>query len=172
MNSAVAETITGVPTRYTSTTVGAADFYGGNFMFPETTTVLAATAHTWSANYTAATAGQVIPTIAGNASNSVGRLDLPINRWFFPLNGESGVRSVQSVTLNVAVATGASNIVIGHPIIFLPSVLANVVSSFDHLNTAFNLARVFPGACLSMLDVQKNATTAPTVNGSLLFVAG
>ena len=58
MNSTATEAVTGVPTRYQSTTVGAEDHAGGNFVFVEVSSSLPATAHTWATSqYTSQSGG-------------------------------------------------------------------------------------------------------------------
>jgi len=70
MNSTGTEAVTGVPTRYQSTTPGAEDYAGGNFLFVEIGgTALAATAHNWTAClYTDqdGNTGAALPSLTGH----------------------------------------------------------------------------------------------------------
>lgn len=176
MNSAAAEAVTGVPTRYQSTTGTNDDYIGGNFGFVEVGgTALAATAHNWaSCTYKdQADAASTLPSLTGNASAIVDRLDHPTNQWFAPLEaGDVGIKAWTNIQCSAAVATGAINFVIGHPIAWMPCPLANIVCGADGINTAFNLARIFDDAALAFLEVIKPSATATTYTGSFTGVAG
>lgn len=174
MNSAVLESVTGVPTRYQSNVSGDPDSAEGNFLFAECGTALAATAHTWTIGYRnqAGTAGRSTTNV-GNASNIINRLDQPVGQWFIPLQaGDTGIDEIDDLTLNAAVATGACDAVIGHPIAILPAPLANLACVTDGINTAFNLERIFDDACLAFLEILKSATGATTYAGMFRTVAG
>lgn len=176
VNSSVAESVTGVPTRYQSSTASAADYAGGNFLFPEVGgTALAATAHNHDAiiyRNQAGTDTQTAPSATGVASAIVDRLDITTG-WFIPLlAGDSGAMDLNSMKLSSAVATGVLNWVIGHPIAWMPCPIANVVCVVDGINTAFNLTRIFDDACLALLEVNKPATTATTYHGSFTAIYG
>lgn len=172
MSSATAENVTGTPTRYQATT-NTPDSADGNFLFFEGQAALGATAHTWSASYldhdgNAAT----IPTLTGNASNIINRLDHPIGQWFAPLaSGDVGIKALTQVTCS-AVVTGTLAVVIGHPIAFLPIPITNLVTVLDGINTAFNLARIFDNAALGFLEVTRASAAAATYTGSVSTVAG
>lgn len=176
MNSTATQAVTGVPTRYQSTTPGNADYAGGNFLFFECGTALAATAHNWTVcQYTdqGGTTGVNLPSLTGNASNVINRLDHPVGQWFAPLAaGDDGILALTQVQLSAAVATGACDAVIGHPIAFLPMPIANLGSVIDGINSAFNLVRIFDSACLALLEVVKPTTTATTYTGTFRTVAG
>lgn len=174
MSSTTTETVTGTPTRYQATT-NTPDAADGNFLFFETQTALGATAHTWSATYTDhdGNTGVALPSLAGNASNIINRLDHPNNgQWFAALaTGDVGIIKLESVTCSASV-TGAIAVVIGHPIAFLPTPIANVFTIIDGINSAFDLTRIFDNAALGFLEVAKSATTATTYNGNIATVAG
>jgi hypothetical protein len=183
MNSAANEAVTGVPTRYQSTTTTAPDYAGGNFLFVEVGgTALAATAHNWGVagganeclyRNQAGTDNTVLPVLAGNASAIVRRLDHPVQQWFAPLaNGDTGIMDLAQMRCSAAVATGVVNFVIGHPICWIPVPIINLVCQADYINTAFNLARIFDGAALAFLEVMKPATNATTYNIGLTAVHG
>jgi hypothetical protein len=176
MNSSATESVTGVPTRYQGS-VGAVDSPEGNFLFVEVGgTALAATAHNWTTCLYRDEAGndnQTLPSLVGNASAIVRRLDHPVGQWFAPLaNGDSGIKDLAQLQCSAAVATGEINFVIGHPIAWMPLPIANMVCIADGINTAFNLIRIFDDACLSFLEVLKPATGATTYTGSFTTVAG
>lgn len=176
MNSTATEAVTGVPTRYQSNTAGNADYAGGNFLIIECRTVLPATAHNWTVcTYVDqdGNTGATLPTVTGNSANIVNRLDQPAGTWFCPLaSGDSGIDSLTQMQCSAAVATGAIDFTIGHPIAMLPCPVANMVCVTDGINTAFNLTRVFDDACLAFLEVTKPATAATTYVGSVKTVYG
>jgi hypothetical protein len=178
MNSTATEAVSGVPTRYQNSAGGAAaaDYPGGNFCFPSIpTTVLAATGHTWTVcQYTdqdGNTANSFAAT-SGIASCAVHYMDLGTNSWFFTLAaGDTGVKALTQMQCNALVATGTVDFVIGHPIAFLPCLIANLICVADGINTAFNLTTVFDNACLSLLEMPKPATTSTTYTGQITTVS-
>lgn len=176
MNSNTTESVTGVPGRYQSTTQGAADYAGGNFVFPECGSALPATAHNWTVcQYTDqdGNTAQSIPSVAGNSSNIVNRLDLPAGYWFMPLvAGDSGIKALSQMQCSAAVASGTIDFVIGHPIAWMPCPIANLVCVADGVNSAFSLTRIFDDAALAFLEVNKPATAATTYTGSFLAAYG
>jgi hypothetical protein len=175
MSSTANETVSGEPTRYQSTTPGAADFAGNNFLFFECQAALSNTAHNWTAQYTSqnGTTAKEIQTLTGNASNIITRLDHPIaSSWFAPLAaGDTGIRALTRMTCSASV-TGTIAAVIGRPLVFIPMPVANYMTVLDGINTAFNLERVFDNACLALLEVNKPATGATNYSGMITLVSG
>ena len=177
MASTATESVTGVPTRYQSTTGGAADSAEGNFLFVEVGgTALAATAHNWTVCLYTDQSGNgsaTLPSLTGNSGAIVRRLDHPVGQWFAPLaTGDTGIQQLDQMQCSASVATGVINFVIGHPIAWMPCPIANLVCVADGINSAFNLARIFDDAALAFLEVCKPATTATTYNGSWTTVSG
>lgn len=177
MNSSATESVTGVPTRYQSSTVTDPDYAGGNFIFVEVGgTALAATGHNWTVcryRNQAGTDTQTMPSLTGNSGAIVDRLDHPVGQWFAPLaSGDTGAMDLDQMQCSAAVATGAVNFVIGHPIAMLPCPVANLICQMDGIGSAFNLVRIFDDACLAFLEVCKPATTATNYAGILSTVAG
>ena len=176
MNSTATEAVTGVPTRYQSTTQGADDSAEGNFLFIECRTVLPATAHNWTTclyEDQSGNTGATLPSVTGNSSNIVNRLDQPAGSWFCPLaSGDTGIQDLEQMQCSAAVATGAIDFTIGHPIAFMPCGIANFVCEKDGLTTSFNLARIFDDACLAFLEICKPATTATTYTGTFVTLRG
>lgn len=176
INSTTAEAVTGVPTRYQSTTTTAQDYIGGNFLFVEVGgTALAATAHNWTTcTYTnQANTGATLPSLTGNSGAIVDRLDHPTNQWFAPLaTGDTGVKALTQMQCSALVATGAVNFVIGHPIAWFPCPIANLACTIDGITTAFSLTRIFDNAALSFLEVNKPSTTATSYTGQFTTVSG
>lgn len=173
-SSSATEAVTGVPTRYQSTTQGAADYIGGNFLFVEQFSALAATAHNWTAClYTddAGNASQTLPSLASPGTALINRLDHA--GWFAPLAvGDTGIKELDQMQCSAGTITGNANFVIGHPIAWMPCPIANVVCIMDGINTAFNLARIFDDACLAFLEVYKPTTTATQYTGTFTTVSG
>lgn len=176
MNSSTTEAVTGVPTRYQSTTAGAADSAENNFLMIECRTALAATAHNWTVcTYVdqSGNTGATLPSVTGNSSNIVNRLDQPASTWFCPLaSGDTGIKSLTQMQCSAAVATGAIDFTIGHPIAFMPCGIANFVCEKDGLTTSISLERIFDDACLAFLEICKSATTATTYNGTFTTLRG
>lgn len=177
MNSAATESVTGVPTRYQSSTATADNYAGGNFCFVEVGgTALAATAHNWTVcqyRNQAGTDSQSFPSMTGVSSAIVDRLDHPTSSWFMPLaSGDTGVMDLAQMQCSATVATGAINFVIGHPLAWMPCPIANMACAVDGIATAFNLVRIFDGAALAFLEISKPTTTATTYNGTATFVHG
>lgn len=175
--------VTGVPTRYQSTTSTALDYIGGNFCFPSNpTTVLAATAHNWAVGggagvgmtYTnQANSAANLPVATGVSACVVGGIDLAAGAgsWFAPLaSNDVGIKELTNMLSSAAVATGTINWVIGHPIAMLPCPIALLGCIVDGVNTAFNLTNVMDSACLGFLELAKPATTATTYSGNLQLV--
>lgn len=176
MNSTATQSVTGVPTRYQSITATDDNYAGGNFLFIETGTVLANTAHNWTVcryRNQADTDTITLPTITGTAANPANRLDMPINTWFCPLaTGDTGVKDLDQMQCSGTVATGTINFVIGHPLAWMPCPIANMACIVDGLATSFNLVRVFDDAAIAWLEVCKPSVTATTYTGTATFVHG
>lgn len=177
MNSNAAEAVTGVPTRYQSTTPGDPDYSGGNFMFPEVgATLLPATVHNHDIilyRNQAGTDNTAAPSTAGVSAMNARGVDLPVNTWFMPLAaGDTGVADLASIKLDVLVATGVINWVIGHPIAIFSCPITGRLQELDGIMTAFNLTRIFDDAALALMILNQVATTATTVNLQFETVAG
>jgi hypothetical protein len=176
MNSTATEAVTGVPTRYQSTTATAADYIGGNFGFVEVGgTALASTAHNWTVcTYTdQANAASTLPSLTGNSGAIVRRLDHPVQQWFAPLEtGDVGIKAWTQMQCSAAVATGVINFVIGHPIAWMPIPIVNLMCLQDYVRVTFAMERIFDDAALAFLEVMKPATTATTYNGTFQAVHG
>lgn len=180
------ESVTGVPTRYQSSTTTNDDYAGGNFLFMEVgATAYANTAHNWGVaggsneclyRNQAGTDNSIMPVLAGNpggVATIADRLDMPNGTWFAPLaTGDTGIMDLAQMRCSASVATGALNFVIGHTIAWMPSGIIGVASIVDGINTAFNLARIFDDACLAMLEISRAATTAAVYSGQIETVAG
>lgn len=170
MNSTATESVTGVPTRYQSSTSTNADYAGGNFLAIQTgLTALAATAHNWTTCLYRDEAGndaQTLPSVTGNSSNIVHRLDQPVNTWFCPLaSGDVGIMDLHQMQCSAAVATGTVEFFIGHPIGIMSFPIINSLLPYDWLTNREQAPRIFDDAALALLELPKPATTATTYNG-------
>lgn len=176
MNSTATEAVTGTQSRYASTTGGAADSAEGNFLIIECRTALPATAHNWTVcQYTdqGGTTGVSLPSVTGNSSNIINRLDQPTGRWFCPLaSGDTGIRYLTQMQCSAAVATGAIDFTIGHPLAFMPMPVANLFTPWDGVNSMMNMVRVMDDCCFALLELIKPATTATTYSGMMTMCAG
>jgi hypothetical protein len=174
MSSTATQAVTGTPTRYQNTADGQPDSCDGNFLMVEVQGTLGNTAHSWTVcTYTDQNGNaSTLPSLTGNTSTVINRLDHPLHQWFAPLAvGDNGIRRLTQMQCSASV-TGTVAFVIGHPIAFLPCVVANMMTIVDGINTAFNLTRIFDDACLAFLDVNSPSTTGATFNGMFATASG
>jgi len=171
-NSTAAQAVTGVPTRYQSTTATAEDYIGDNFGFVQVGTVaLPATAHNWTVctYLDQANAASTLPSLTGNASAITHRFDHPVQQWFAPLeSGDSGMKAWTQIQCSALVATGDIKFMIGHPLGFMSFPVINSVLPFDWLTNRDQAPRVFANACLAFLEPLKPATTTTTYTGRIV----
>lgn len=159
------------PTRYQTAALAP-----GNFISGEITTVLSATAHNLTITYVddAGNTAEAAAAYAAPASAVAGRSPTVAGQWFVPLNtGDTGARYLtivaQSTTASV---TGTTSWWIAHPIAMMPFPVANVPFVLDGINSAFNLQRIYDGACLFFYTPM--VATAATINysGIIQVVSG
>ncbi len=169
MNSTATEAVTGDPTRYQSTTATDADYIGDHFGFVEIGgTALAATAHNWTTCLydDQGNASSTLPSLTGNSAGIVDRLDHPTQQWFAPLaSGDVGIRAWTQMQCSAAVATGAINFVVGHPLGFMSFPVINSILPFDWLTKRDQAPRIFDDACIAFLEPLKPATGTCTYTG-------
>lgn len=170
MNVATSQTLVGTPTlRYANGE--------GVRAYMVVTATTGATAHNLSASYTdqSGNAGNTLPvtvsctasaitphiTHSGTAANNYGP--------FLPLaNGDTGIRSVQSVQLSAASGAGTAALVLAKPLLTIPLTQASVASERDFLNQIPSLPEIKDGACLVWLYFAGAATAANTnIYGSI-----
>ena len=163
MNIATAQALSGTPAlRYAN---GA-----GCRPYLVSTVASGSTAHNIAISYTnqAAVAGRVPPVVvAGTASNTARHIchtGLAANNYgpWMPLaGGDTGVQSVQSITLSAASLAGTAALVIarpiGHPI---PLTTVGVLAEREFFTQAPSLPRIVDGACLVPLIFAGNNTGA------------
>ena len=171
MASVATEAVTGVPTRYQSTTPANPDYIGGNFGFVEVgLTALAATAHNWTVctYLDQANAASTLPSLTGNSGAIIHRLDHPVQQWFAPLQtGDVGMKAWTQMQCSASVATGLINFVIGHPLGFMSFPVINSVLPFDWLTNRDQAPRIFDDAYLAFLEINKPATGTTTYTGQI-----
>jgi hypothetical protein len=164
LNSATAQTLLGTPTlRYAD---GA-----GCKLFGVITTAAGATAHNISLSYTnqAGVAGKALPvTVSATASAIAGHIThsgTAANNYapFLPLaGGDSGVRSVQTVTISAASGAGVMALCLARPLLTIPITTLGVAAERDLVNQLPSMPRVYDGACLQWLYFAGAATAAAT----------
>jgi hypothetical protein len=164
MNTGTAQTFTGTPTLRYSNGVGVRAAL-------VIVTSSGATAHNVAISYTdqdgntgntlpvtvACTASAITPHIthSGIAANNYGP--------FLPLaSGDTGIRSVQTLTLSAASLAGTAALVLYKPILTIPLTTASVASERDFLNQIPSLPQVPDDACLTWLYFAGNVTGAST----------
>ncbi len=162
MNSAVAQNLTGTPTlRYTNGV--------GVRAAMVITTASGATAHNIAMSYTnqSATAGRTLPvTVSCTASAIAGHIThagTAANNYgpFLPMaSGDTGIQSVQSVTMSAASGAGVGALCLYRPIFSIPLVAASITTERDLLNQIPSLPRIYDGACLVWLYFAGAATAA------------
>jgi hypothetical protein len=181
MASTATEAVTGVPTRYQSTTSTDEDYAGGNFLMIECRTVLPATAHNWTVClYTDqdGNAGVTLPSVTGLSSCPASTLDQPNYVFSCPLAaGDTGIRNLTQMQCSASVATGAIDFTIGHPIAWMPMENMSInaggrVHNFDFILSSFNLTRIFDGACLALLDAVKQGSGTNSCYMSATVISG
>jgi hypothetical protein len=140
--------------------------------FLVTTTASGIGATTLQMSYTnqAGTAGKILPsTVSLTASSIVGHIThsgVAANQHgpFLPLaSGDSGIRSVESVTLTTPSASGAAALCLCKVIANIPIVAASVQSERDLINQFPSLPQIDDGACLTWLYFAGAATAASTI---------
>ena len=164
LNSATAQTLVGTPTlRYAN---GA-----GVRAFLAITTAAGATAHNVNISYTnqAGTAGKVLPVTVGCTASAIQshitHSGTAANNYgpFLPMaSGDSGIQSVQSVTVSAASGAGVAALCLARPLMTLPLPAASVAVERDLVNQLPSLPRVMDGACLVWLYYAGAATAAST----------
>ncbi len=155
MSSTTTENVTGVPTRYQSTTASDPDYIGGNFLFLSNSATMGSTARTWSYNYTNhANAAQSSSASASATAFATCNME-PLTtdgRWFYPLAaGDVGIKNLTQMTCSASV-TGTLDFAIGHPIAWMPNLTMGTLQDVGGITSAFNMVRIFDNACLSLID--------------------
>lgn len=165
-NTTSAQSITGTPTRYATTTSP------GVFAFLEVTTALGATAQNLTMTYTdqdgnAAEAAAALAMVTSAVSTRI-----PHTPYFIPYNpGDTGIRTITNLAFSVANTAGVSNIVMGRRYCLIPQSVANSMVVMDGINSAFNFKQVLSGACVAFLEI-KGVSSATQYTGTIDMCAG
>ena len=165
MNLNTAQTLTGTPTlRYTNGV--------GCRLFLAARATTGATAHNISISYTnqAGTAGRGMPvTVAATASAIVPHIvhsGTAANNYgpFLPMaSGDTGIQSVQSVTLSAASGTASTAVlVLARPLATIPLSIASLMTEKDFWNQLPSAPQIRDGACLGFLLGAGAAVAATT----------
>jgi len=175
MNTTAVQNLSGTPTLRAPNGLGVR-------MFLVITATAGSTAHNLSYSYTNqnGVSGRTNPvTVACTASAIVGHIThsgTASNNYgpFLPLaNGDTGIRSVQSVQLSAASGGGTAALVLCVPIAKITLSVQSLMTEKDLLNQIPSLPRVRDGACLGFLYGSGAATAASsTFAGTLQFVWG
>lgn len=148
----------------------------GNVIVPEIRTVLPATAHNNTVQYTdqGSNTAQSTGAVAGISSGAASRLDFNVaGTWCMPLaSGDYGVKDVTQYTCSAAVASGQIDLVLGHPLAFIPCPLAGLPGYVDGINSAFSLVEVKTDACLGLWNIKGAATASAIYSGQITLVSG
>lgn len=163
--------VTGVPTRYQTATTAPGNFQGTNV-----TTALGATASNVTLTYVddAGNAAEAGSAQAVRVSSAVDTSPTTAPNWFYTLNaGDRGLRNITNFDLSAAMGAGNADRGIFHPIAIIPGInAANQPNFMDGINSAFNLERIYDGACLMFWEWFKSATAANTYSGQVTVVSG
>lgn len=119
------------------------------------------------------TAGQTGTLVAVAGSHIPATAVVGTIVWFSLAAGDTGVRSVQSITLGTSLVTGAISLIAARWLTMPPTAAANTAGA-EMLSNA-TLPAADPGICVWQDPAifhcyQATATTASTVAGSLVFV--
>lgn len=88
--------------------------------------------------------------------------------WFSLQAGDTGVQSIQSLTLGTSLVTGSVSLIIARPIATASVTLANAGSTIAALPVATTPGiRIFDNTC-AFIGYQSSATTATTISGSIV----
>lgn len=90
---------------------------------------------------------------------------------FMPLaNGDSGIRSVQSINFSATMTSGVQNLILVKPLLTLPITTIGVASERDLVNQLPSMPKVYDGACLAWMMYAGAATpTNSAIYGHLDF---
>jgi hypothetical protein len=77
-------------------------------------------------------------------------------------NGDTGVQSVQTVTISAASGAGVAALVLARPILSIPITTAGIMAERDLVTQLPSLPRIVDGACLTWLYFAGAATAAST----------
>lgn len=135
----------------------------------EVQTALSAASNTWTFGYTnqAGTSSRTTGSIVTVASAIVNRS--PTAALWQPLQaGDTGIRTLDSITLVSGTATGQICAALVRPLATIPLPTLGLSTARDHVMELPQLERVRDNSCIQLIYVP-NTTTALTVAGELLI---
>lgn len=174
VSSTATEAVTGTPNRYQSTNESDWDWAGGNFACPITNSNATNTAHNWTVcTYTDQSGNaSTFPSCTGYGTSRAWVSDaIPgaISNWFVPLeSGDKGVKAITQMQMDASSAQ-ARHWMMGHPIGWVSSPIANRVMRAERLTTAIGLVRVHYYACLQLFCTSP-AGASTTIQGRMNLV--
>jgi hypothetical protein len=132
----------------------------------EVTTAFSAATNTLNFGYTnqAGTSGQTTPNFTTVASSIVGRNPVANTLWLPLATGDTGVRSLDSITLVSGTATGNMNVVLARPLVYVPIITAAEMVARDTVTEMYQMPNMYNSTCLSFIFVP-NAAGTPTFFG-------
>lgn len=111
-------------------------------------------------------------TAGRTATNTISTVATSAARTFYPIGlqaGDTGVRSVQSLTLSATWTSGTMNLVAYRPIASLELTGANTPNAIDAVTGGF--PRIMDDSCLFFLFFPSTTTTS-NITGSLVWTQG
>ncbi len=161
-----AQSVTGVPTRYATTTSP------GVFAFLEVTLALGATGQNVTMTYTDQSGNSAEAAAALTVIVSSAITQIPHAQWFIPLNAaDTGLRTITNLTFSVANTQGTSNIVMGRAYCICPCPIAQSMVVLDMINSAFSMPSVLVDACIGIIDWH-GVGSITSHSGNLVMVSG
>lgn len=165
-------TVTGVSSRYQDTTAK------GAFITHLVTTVLPAATPTYTITYidqdgNTAEAASAQTIVSGAIARRFPYAAAVGAGWYIPLNsGDTGVRAVTNLDLSAAMASGATDVVLGKPIAMIPCPTAGVAVPVDASISPMMAVKVVDNACLALLEMSRNSTGATNYGGLIWLGSG
>jgi hypothetical protein len=177
VSSTTAQAVTGVPTRYQSTTPTDWDWCGGNFVLAITNGSVSSAVHNWTVcQYTDqdGNTGVSFPSVPGYSSSRSWVIDVlngAICNWFIPLDvGDVGVKALTQIQIDVS-NIQPRHFIQGHPLGIFSSALAGTIVNAERVTTALSMVRIATDACLQFL-VPSSSASAPNLTCNLRVVSG
>lgn len=165
------QAVSGTPTRYQSTAAK------GAFITVHVTTALGAGTPTYEITYVDqdgnAAEASATQTIVGSSIARRFPFAATVGAgWYFPLNaGDTGARSITNLNLSAA-STGNVDVVLGKPIATIPIVAAGVAVPVDATLSPWMMVTITDSACLALLEMTRNSTTATNYGGVIFLGSG
>lgn len=145
----------------------------GTRIFLEVSTTMTHGTGSVSMSYTnqAGTAGRTTVTTVYGSNQGQGRIQHDYGPFMGLQAGDTGVRSVESVTFSTTSSSGTMAIVICKPLMMLPLFSANAAVERDLVLNTPRFPIIVNDACLQWL-IWSGASSSGIINGELAIVAG